>query len=82
MANTILSPIPLLNFTPRAVPSAVPSAMRPQQAIATLTTGIACRQPGTYEDFDSIMARTVQVLRDTRRGGPGQWRVSHARPVL
>ena len=67
---------------PSAIPSAVPSAMRPQQAIATLTTGIACRQPGTYEDFDSIMARTVQVLRDTRRGGPGQWRVSHARPVL
>ena len=63
-----------------AGPGSVSGAVLPQPAIATLTTGIACRQPGTYEDFDSIMARTVQVLRETRRGGQGQWRVSHARP--
>lgn len=50
--------------------------------IATLSIGIACRQPGTYEDLDSILARTAQVLRETKRVGRGQWRVSHARPTL
>ncbi len=59
-----------------------PGAVPPVDAVATLTIGIACRQPGTYEDLDSILSRTTQVLRETRRAGRGQWRVSHIRPSL
>ena len=59
-----------------------PGGVAPADAIATVTIGIACRQPGTYEDLDSILARTAQVLRDARRAGRGQWRVSHTRPSL
>ena len=59
-----------------------PGAEPPADAVATVTIGIACRQPGTYEDLDSILSRTTQVLRETRRTGRGQWRVSHTRPSL
>jgi len=66
-----------------ALPSlAGPGGVSPTMPIATLTIGIACRQPGTYEDLDSILARTAQVQREARRAGHGQWRVSHTRLTL
>ena len=66
-----------------ALPSlAGPGGVSPTMPIATLTIGIACRQPGTYEDLDSILARTAQVQREARCAGHGQWRVSHTRPTL
>lgn len=44
---------------------------------ATLCIGIACRQPGTHEELDSILRRATHALRDAKRCGRGQWRVSH-----
>jgi len=46
---------------------------------ASLCIGIACRQPGTHEELDSILRRATQALRDAKRCGHGQWRVSHDR---
>ena len=59
-----------------------PGGVGPTAPIATVTIGIACRQPGTYEDLDSILGRTAQVQRESRRAAHGQWRVSHMRPTL
>ncbi len=44
---------------------------------ASLCIGIACRQPGTHEELDSILRRAAHALRDAKRCGRGQWRVSH-----
>lgn len=44
---------------------------------ASLCIGIACRQPGTHEELDSILRRATHALRDAKRCGRGQWRVSH-----
>ena len=48
---------------------------------ATLSIGIACRQPGTHEELDPILHRAAQALRDAKRAGRGQWRVSQIRAI-
>lgn len=48
-----------------------------QPAGLTLSTGIACRQPNRQEDLPELLARADRALRDVKRAGGGQWRVSH-----
>lgn len=47
------------------------------ESAASVCTGIASRPPGTHEELDSLLRRATQALRDAKRCGRGQWRVSH-----
>ena len=54
----------------------------PGRSVLTLSIGIACRRAGFGELLDSLMQRADQAVHDAKRAGPGQWRVSHASPML
>jgi diguanylate cyclase (GGDEF)-like protein len=48
---------------------------------ASLSIGIATRQPGSSEDIHTLLRRAQIMVRDLRSVGGGGWRVSHAPAV-
>ena len=43
----------------------------------TLSTGIACRYPGSGEDLDQLISRADAAMYEVKRAGGGQWKVCH-----
>jgi diguanylate cyclase (GGDEF)-like protein len=64
-----------------SVPQRLASVGSAEGVELTLSIGIATREPGSFEDIESLTRRADEAMYEVKRAGRGNWRVSLAGPA-